>query len=443
MVIHAKVALLPTGWARDVQICHNGGVITEVTVGAVAAEGDLCADILIPGLSNVHSHAFQRGFSGLTEQRGPTRDSFWTWRNMMYRFAASLTPDAMQAIAALAYVEMLEAGFTRVGEFHYLHHDPQGRAYDNPAEMSLRIFAAAQDTGMNLTHLPVFYAYGGFGRQMPGPEQRRFVHELQDFFRLIEACDVMARPQDRVGLSAHSLRAATIAQITELAQGFPNRPFHIHIAEQMQEVKDCIALTGRRPVDYLMDHAPVSPDWCLIHATHLTPQEVQRIVERDAVVGLCPITEANLGDGCFPARDFLAKGGRFGLGTDSNVQITATGEARMLEYSQRLSLQERNVCADLGSTGARLFHAAASGGAQALGAPSPQIAPGSPADLVALADGLSFDMADDRLLDRWIFGRDLKVVDVWATGQHVVREGRHIQRDQIVQLASRQCRDLI
>jgi len=211
----------------------------------------------------------------------------------------------------------------------------------------------------------------------------------------------------------------------------------------MQEVKDCIALTGRRPVDYLMDHAPVSPDWCLIHATHLTPQEVQRIVERDAVVGLCPITEANLGDGCFPARDFLAKGGRFGLGTDSNVQITATGEARMLEYSQRLSLQERNVCADLGSTGARLFHAAASGGAQALGAPSPQIAPGSPADLVALADGLSFDMADDRLLDRWIFGRDLKVVDVWATGQHVVREGRHIQRDQIVQLASRQCRDLI
>ncbi|MDR7126813.1 formimidoylglutamate deiminase [Pseudotabrizicola sp. 4114] len=443
MTLHAKTALLPDGWAREVRLVLQAGRIDSVATGTPPQPGDHRAEIVIPGLPNLHSHAFQRGFSGLTEQRGPTRDSFWTWREMMYRFALSLTPEAMQAIAALAYVEMLEAGFTRVGEFHYLHHTPDGRAYDNPAEMSARIFAAAEDTGISLTHLPVFYAHGGFGPKPAGAGQRRFLHTPDSFADLVQACDAMARPQDRIGLAPHSLRAATIADITALAQAFPNRPLHIHIAEQLQEVADCVAFTGQRPVDYLLANAPVGPDWCLIHATHLTDAEVQGIAATQAVAGLCPITEANLGDGIFPAEPFLAAGGRLGLGTDSNVQITAAGEARMLEYSQRLGSRARNVCADTGSTGARLFHGAASGGAQALAAPAPQIAAGAPADLVALHDPMALDMADDRLLDRWIFGTDLTVADVWAHGAHLVRSGRHIHRDRLRAAAAIACRALI
>ncbi|MDO8883475.1 MAG: formimidoylglutamate deiminase [Pseudotabrizicola sp.] len=443
MSLHAKTALLPDGWARNVRLTLASGQIASVTQSAPPQPGDHRAEIVIPGLPNLHSHAFQRGFSGLTEQRGPSADSFWTWRETMYRFALTLTPEAMQAIAALAYIEMLESGYTRVGEFHYLHHAHDGRPYDNPAEMSERIFAAASETGIALTHLPVFYAHGGFGPQSVGQGQRRFLHGLDAFARLIEASDELARPQDRVGLAPHSLRAATMADITTLASGFANRPLHIHISEQVKEVEDCLAHSGQRPVEYLLSEAPVGPDWCLIHATHLTGAEVQGIAASRAVVGLCPITEANLGDGIFPAQDFLAAGGRIGLGTDSNVEITAAGEVRMLEYSQRLGLRARNVCADHGSTGARLFHAAASGGAQALGAPLPQISTGAPADLVALQDSMMLDMADDRLLDRWIFGRDLGVTDVWANGVHLVQQGRHIARDQIVQTAAKACRALI
>ncbi|WP_103335745.1 formimidoylglutamate deiminase [Pseudotabrizicola formosa] len=443
MTLHARTALLPEGWARDVRLVLAGGRIERVTAGTPPQPGDHRAGSVIPGLPNLHSHAFQRGFSGLTEQRGPGPDSFWTWREMMYRFALNLTPEAMQAIAALAYVEMLEAGFTRVGEFHYLHHRPDGSRYDDPAEMSCRIFAAAEETGISLTHLPVFYAHGGFGPKPAGEGQRRFLDDIDGFARLVEACDGMARGQDRVGLAPHSLRAATMEQITALAQAFPGRPLHLHIAEQVQEVEDCLAFCDQRPVAYLLDRAPVGPEWCLIHATHLTPAEVQGIADRGAVVGLCPITEANLGDGIFPAEPFLAAGGRFGFGTDSNVQITAAGEARMLEYSQRLHRRARNLCADTGSTGARLVLGAARGGAQALGAPAPQIAAGAPADLVALHDPMGLDMADDHVLDRWVFGRDLTVADVWAMGRHVVRDGRHIARDGIVQAAAKACRALI
>lgn len=443
MTLHARTALLPDGWARDVRLVLEAGRIVSVTAGTPPQPGDHRADILIPGLPNLHSHAFQRGFSGLTEQRGPGRDSFWTWREMMYRFALSLTPEAMQAIAALAYVEMLEAGFTRVGEFHYLHHGPDGSPYDDPAEMSARIFAAAEETGISLTHLPVFYAHGGFGPRPAGEGQRRFLHDMDGFARLVEDCDALARVQDRVGLAPHSLRAASMDQITGLAQAFPGRPFHIHIAEQVQEVADCLGFSGQRPVDYLLAHAPVGPDWCLIHATHLSHAEVRGIAASGAVVGLCPVTEANLGDGIFPAEAFLAAGGRFGFGTDSNVEITAAGEARMLEYSQRLLSQSRNVCAGTGSTGARLFQGAAMGGAQALGAEAPMIAQGAPADLVVLQDRMALAMADDRLLDRWIFGRDLRIADVWACGQHVVRGGHHVARDRIVKAAQMACRALI
>jgi formiminoglutamate deiminase len=432
MYIHAGRALLPDGWARDLRIAVEGDRIAGVVAKAPPSPGDLRVEILIPGLPNLHSHAFQRGFSGLTEARGPGHDNFWSWRETMYRFALGVSPEDVEALAALAYVEMLEAGYTRVGEFHYLHHAPDGRPYDDPAEMSVRVVAAAEATGISLTHLPVFYAFGGFGGQPAGEGQRRFLHNLEGFARLMERCAaILTRPQDRLGLAPHSLRAASSDQLARLWGLHPDRPFHIHVAEQAKEVQDSLAHTGARPVEWLLANAPVGPDWCLIHATHLTPAEVADLAGRQAVVGLCPITEANLGDGVFRAEAFLAAEGRWGVGTDSNVEITATGELRMLEYSQRLTRQARNVCSRDGSTAGRLFRDALLGGAQALGAPAPGLAVGAPADLVALRDAHGFDMADDRLLDRWVFGRDLAVSEVWVAGRHVVTGGRHVHRDRI------------
>lgn len=444
MHIHAKSALLPEGWASNLRLTVAGDRIAAVAADTAARPGDTEVDILLPGLPNLHSHAFQRGFSGLTEQRGPGRDSFWTWREMMYRFALALAPEEAEALATLAFVEMLEAGYTRVGEFHYLHHDPNGQPYADLGEMSGRITAAAEATGIALTHLPVLYTHGGFGPAPAGPGQRRFLNDLDRYARLVERCDALVtRPQDRVGIAPHSLRAVAPEQLAALAAACPGRPVHIHIAEQTQEVDDCLAQTGARPVEWLLANAPVGPDWCLIHATHLTPDETKDIADSGAVVGLCPITEANLGDGVFPAEAYLGQGGAIGIGTDSNVEITAAGELRLLEYSQRLATRARNVTAAQGSTGTRLFASALAGGAQALGAPAPVLVPGAPADLVGLSDPLALGMCDDRLLDRWVFGRDLSVAEVWAAGQHLVSGGRHHHRDAAERDAARAIRRIL
>lgn len=443
MRIHAAAALLPGGWAKDVSLVIAGGNLASVTKDSTAMPGDIRVAALIPGMPDLHSHAFQRGFSGLTEWRGPGRDSFWTWREMMYRFALQLDPDGMQAIAALACVEMLEAGYTRLGEFHYLHHAPDGRRYDDPAEMSRRIFAATQDTGIALTHLPVFYAHGGFGPAPAGEGQRRFLHDIDGFERLMQLCETsLTRPQDRLGLAPHSLRAATPQEIARLAATWAGRPFHIHIAEQVKEVEDCLSHSGARPLEWLMGTTTVGPDWCLIHATHLTEAETAALARSGAVAGLCPVTEANLGDGIFPAPEFLAAGGYFGIGTDSNIAISVADELRMLEYSQRLSLRGRNICADAGSTGTTLFTAALKGGARALGAPVPELVAGAPADLVALHDPLGLEDVGS-LLDRWIFGKGVGVYDVWAHGVHVVQEGRHRDREAVMAAAARAVRHLI
>ncbi len=430
MFIHAERALLPDGWATGLRIAVEGDLIGGIEKVTTPAPGDVKVEILVPGLPNLHSHAFQRGFSGLAEARGPGRDNFWSWRETMYRFALAVSPEEVEALAALSYIEMLEAGYTRVGEFHYLHHASDGRSYDDPAEMSVRIIAAAEATGIALTHLPVFYAFGGFAGQPAGEAQRRFLHDLDGFARLMERCGaILTRPQDRLGLAPHSLRAAAPDQLAELWLVHPDRPFHMHVAEQTKEVEDSLAHLGARPVEWVLANAPVGPNWCLIHATHLSATEIAGLAGSQAVAGLCPITEANLGDGVFPAEAFLAQGGRWGVGTDSNVEITAKGELRMLEYSQRLALRMRNVCSQDGSTGGRLFREALLGGAQALGAPAPSLVAGAPADVVGLSDQHGFDMSDDRLLDRWIFGRDLAVSEVWAAGRHVVTGGRHVHRD--------------
>jgi len=428
-------ALLPTGWADDVRIEHTGGRVTAVEVGVPPQPGDERGAVALPGLPNLHSHAFQRGMAGLAETRGPSDDSFWTWREVMYRFLDHLTPDDVESIAALAYAEMLEAGFTRVGEFHYLHHDADGRTYADPAEMAGRIAAAADTTGIGLTLLPVFYAHGGFGGAAAAPAQRRFLNDLDGFARLVEACrcHLNGLPDANLGVAPHSLRAATPEQLARITPLAGDGPIHIHVAEQMREVHDCLAWSGRRPVDWLLDHADVDARWCLVHATHMNEEETVRLAVSGAAVGLCPITEANLGDGVFPAARFLDEGGVFGIGSDSNVLIDAAEELRLLEYGQRLTRLARNVATAQGrpSTGAVLFAGALKGGARALGQAQAGLAVGAAADIVALdAEHPSLvARSGDALLDAWIFAsRGGAVERVWRGGRKVVEAGRHVDK---------------
>jgi len=435
-----ETALLPGGWARLVRIGHADGRIVSVEAGAPVQAGDERGGIAVPGLANVHSHAFQRGMAGLAETRGPAGDDFWTWRATMYRFVDRLNPDDVRAIAALAYAEMLESGFTRVGEFHYLHHDLDGGAYADPAELAGAIAAAAGAVGIGLTLLPVFYAQGGFGGAPPAPEQRRFINSPDSFARLVEASRraVRALPDARVGVAPHSLRAVTLEQLALIAPMAGGGPIHIHIAEQAREVEDCLAWCGLRPVEWLFEHAPVDASWCLVHATNMTTAETDRLAASRAVAGLCPITEANLGDGVFPAPRYLASGGAFGIGSDSNVLIDAAEELRTLEYGQRLAGQSRNVLASEAhpSVGGALFSDAHSGGAQALGVEPLGLEPGGPADIVCLDSGHPSlaGRRGDALLDGWIFAaRGGAVESVWRQGRKVVVGGRHIDRDAIAE----------
>jgi formimidoylglutamate deiminase len=382
----------------------------------------------LPGMVNLHSHAFQRGMAGLAERAGTGEDSFWTWREVMYRFLDHLTPDDVEAIATMAYVEMLEAGYTRVCEFHYLHHDIDGRPYANLAEMAERIAAAAITTGIGLTLLPVLYSHGGFGGQPSVPGQRRFLNDTDRFLMLHEASirAVSNLPGAVVGAAPHSLRAVTLDQLRALLAAVLTGPIHIHVAEQEKEVADCLAWSGKRPVEWLLDAGMVDARWCLIHATHVTPAEVAGMAKSGAVVGLCPITEANLGDGVFPAVDYWAAGGKFGIGTDSNVLISLAEELRMLEYGQRLRDRRRNRLAAAGqSIGRTVFEASLAGGRQAGGVAA------HPGDRVVLAsDAVEIaGRSGDAMLDAWIFaaGRPL-VREVWVDGRRVVEGGRHIAR---------------
>ena len=434
--IFAEQALLPEGWQANVRIAFDGGRIAAVEAGAAPQAGDEPHAILLPGMPNLHSHAFQRGMAGLAELRGPSADSFWSWREVMYRYALSMTPDQVEAVAAQLYVEMLEAGFSRVGEFHYLHHDRDGKPYANIAEMAERIAAAAGDTGIGLTLLPVFYAHSAFGGAAPNEGQRRFINHVGQFGRLLEKSrESVSRLEEAVvGVAPHSLRAVTLNELNAVAAMASNGPIHIHVAEQVKEVEDCVAWSGVRPVEFLLGKASVDERWCLIHATHMTEVEATAMAKSGAIAGLCPITEANLGDGTFAAPLFIEHGGRFGVGSDSNVLIGLPDELRQLEYSQRLAHRARNVLARAGgSTGRALFDAALDGGSVALGAGPSQIAAGGPADFVSL-DGNHPSLAGkfgDAILDAWIFANGGKVDCVWVHGKKQVSGGRHAKREAV------------
>ncbi|THF48681.1 formimidoylglutamate deiminase [Allorhizobium terrae] len=431
--LHAKQALLPDGWANDVRLTLKDRRISAIEQGVEAKVGDERHDVLLPTMANLHSHAFQRGMAGLAELRGPDSDSFWSWRTVMYRFALTMNPEQMQAIAAQLYVEMLEAGFGRVGEFHYLHHDRDGSAFTNRAEMAERIVAACDETGIGLTLLPVFYAHSGFGGQVPNEGQRRFINDLDGFAALLDGAKKATSrlPCSVTGIAPHSLRAVTPEQLSALQQLSFDGPIHIHVAEQVKEVEDCVAWSGKRPVAWLLDNAALTDRWCLIHATHMTEDETVRMAKAGAIAGLCPITEANLGDGTFNAEVFLKAGGRFGVGSDSNILIGIADELRQLEYSQRLSHRARNVLAlPGGSTGRYLFDGAVIGGAAALMAES-GLAVGKPADVVSLKPRHDLGLSGDQVMDGFIFANGALVDCVWVGGVKQVEAGRHKAREKV------------
>jgi formimidoylglutamate deiminase len=430
--LHFGSALLPSGWADDVQVMLADGAITKVTTGVAPSPDDERHKLAIPGIASLHSHAFQRGMAGLAEARGNSVDTFWTWRETMYRCALEMSPEDTEAVATLLYVEMLERGYTRVGEFHYLHHDNDGAPYANPAEMATRIVRAAEDAGIGLTLLPCFYAHSSFGGAAPHAGQRRFVCAIDQFEKLMAATRMAVRalPGANVGVAPHSLRAVTPDELGAIVPLAEDGPVHIHAAEQIKEVDECIAWSGRRPVQWLLEYAPIDQRWCLIHATHMTTTEITSLAGSGAVAGLCPVTEASLGDGIFPAREFLGAGGQFGVGTDSNVLVGVTDELRQLEYGQRLKHLERNVLSGGPgiSTGRALFDTALAGGARALAQPTVGLQVGARADIVTL-DVTHPSLAGrraDAILDGWIFAAGADAVAcVWASGNKVVEGGRH------------------
>jgi len=434
----AASALTPDGWARDVRIGLREGRIASLESGVPASVDDERVGTLLPGMPNLHSHAFQRGMAGLTEYRGPAADNFWSWRSLMYQFVGRMKPEDLEAVTAFAFVEMLEAGFTRVGEFHYVHHDLDGRPYADPAELTARVVAAAERAGIALTLLPVFYAHSGFGGAPAAEGQRRFLHDVPRFANLLESSRklIASLPDSVLGMAPHSLRAVTPAQLEELLS-LNSGPIHMHAAEQTGEVEQCIAWSGARPVQWLLDNTPLDQRWCLVHSTHIEGAEITRLAASGAVAGLCPITEANLGDGVFPAVRYLNAGGRFGIGTDSNVSISVADELRQLEYSQRLRDRARNVVPGAAaSTGRTLFESALRGGSQALGVPAAQagIIAKAPADFFSLnADAIAFaDRREDALLDSLVFAGARDPIDsVWRAGKKLVTKGRHVARDAV------------
>lgn len=435
--VEAGRALLPGGWAENVCVTIGpDGRITEVASGGTKAPS---SGILLPAPVNAHSHAFQRAMAGLTERRGPDpQDSFWTWRQLMFRFLDQLTPSHVEAIAAFVQMEMLEAGYATSVEFHYLHHQPGGAPYDNPAEMSERIVAAAQTSGIGLCLLPVLYQFGGCDGRTLGPGQVRFGCDFDQFGALREAAGrAVARfgKDAKIGMAPHSLRAVAPEDLRRVTETFPSGPLHMHLAEQVAEVQELEAAWGLRPVDWALEHLNLNDRWCLIHCTQMQPAETTRLAKTGAVAGLCPITESNLGDGIFDAVRWFESGGRMAIGSDSNTRIALAEELRVLDYSQRLRDGTRAALASPEqSTGRRLFEAMLEGGAQAAQRNSGSVSVGCYADLLML-DGTHANLdgrRGDALLDTWIFAGDEGMVqDVWSAGRHKVQGGRHVARDQI------------
>lgn len=432
--IEAAHLLLDDGWASPGQVTVDAdGVIVQVSPGAAADADLVLSGYVVPGVANLHSHAHHRGLVGYADRLAwGSVATLWTWRETMYRHLLGLEPDDLEAYATLAYIEMLRRGYTAVGEFHYLHHDPDGRRYANPAEMSERIIAAARNAGIALTLLPVLYTAGGVGKP-PQPEQRRFTIAGDEYLSLLGALDRLAAGDSllRVGAAPHSLRAVDPAELAALPAQRPTGPIHIHAAERTEEVDEVLAGLGARPIEWLLAHTPIDDRWCVIHATHMTESERTGLAQSRAVAGVCPLTEANLADGLFPLAPYRHAGGRLGVGTDANHLIDLPGELRTLEYGQRVTGHRRDALLAEGETsvGDVLFRLAATGGAQALDQPVGGIRPGLRCDLVELdPDHPAFaGQNPTTILDAWVFSTasDTAVRTVIVGGEAVIRDGRH------------------
>jgi formimidoylglutamate deiminase len=441
--LFAPDALLPDGWAHNVLLGWNEqGCLSLVQPDSAAPAGVAVAPgPLLPGMPNLHSHAFQRAFAGLTEFRGQNagaeHDSFWSWRTLMYRFAAMLTPKHLRDIATALYVEMLEAGYTSVCEFHYVHHDHDGRPYADDATLSSCLIEAASRAGIGLTLLPVLYQSSGFGGLAPGEGQRRFIRSTDNMLRLLAFLKpVCERHGARLGLAPHSLRAVPPDALTASLNGLraidPTAPIHIHIAEQTAEVDACLAWSGQRPVQWLLDHAPVDRHWCLVHATHMSADEYRRAARSGAVAGICPSTESNLGDGIFDMTAWRNQGGRWGVGSDSHACVNAAEELMLLEYSQRLATRQRNVLARDGEpdVATAMTLDAVLGGAQASGRCIAGLAVGQQMDGVVLDAQhplLRQLPTPQAMLSAHVFAshRRSTLHDVWVGGRLRVTEGVH------------------
>jgi formimidoylglutamate deiminase len=416
----AREALLPSGWAKDVLLSVDQGEIVAVEAGAAGANP--LAGPVLPGMANLHSHAFQRAMAGLTEARGPAGDDFWSWRELMYRFVERLTPDQAQVIAHQLYIELLRQGYTAVAEFHYVH---------RPDGLLQAHLDAAHEAGIAITLLPSVYRWGGFGRRPLEERQRRFERDTASVLQACDALKIRMTPEVRIGVAPHSLRAVDPDALSELVKGIDEEtPIHIHASEQTREVDECVAALGARPVRWLLDNLPINRRWCVVHATHLAKDEVQGLAASGAVAGLCPSTEANLGDGIFPLPAYRAAGGRYGVGGDSHVSRNPAEELRLLEYFQRLSVRKRNlvVTEKSKSAGTTLWLEAAAGGAQALGRRMGALAPGLRADFVVL-DGEHPDLAGrsgEAIADALVFsGSGDLVRDVMVGGRWVVQQKHH------------------
>ncbi|MBU4687528.1 formimidoylglutamate deiminase [Cedecea davisae] len=440
-VYFAAKALLPQGWAENVKLSVSGqGTITAVEVNAKADDESIRLEgFVVPGMPNLHSHAFQRAMAGLTEVVGDPADSFWTWRDLMYRLVGKITPEQLETIASYLYIEMLKAGYTSVAEFHYLHHDSGGKAYAQPAELALRISQAAKTSGIGLTLLPVLYTHSGFGGQPASAGQGRFINQTDGYLKLYDSIvsKLAAEPMQRAGLCFHSLRAVTPEQMRAVLESQPHpQPVHIHISEQQKEVDDCLAWSGLRPVEWLYENMPVDKNWCLIHATHITGSETKLIAESGAVAGLCLTTEANLGDGIFPGQAYLHQGGNWGIGSDSHISVSVSEDLRWFEYGQRLNNRRRNLLhlANEPYVGNVLYQGALRGGKMALGQNIGELAVGGRADLLVLDGGDPFlaTAQDSELLNRWIFACAANPIkDVMTGGSWVIRDGRHAKDEEI------------
>ena len=449
---HAARAWLPQGFAADVRfgLDATGAVLRTIDTDREGDDAPVLGRFVVPGMANLHSHAFQRAMAGLAERRENPDDTFWSWREVMYAFAGRVGPDDLRAIAAQLYVEMLEAGYTQVCEFHYLHHQPDGTPYADPAAMSLALVEAARETGIGLTLLPTLYMTGGFDGRALSPRQQRFRHDVDGFLRLVERLRAFETPRFNVGIALHSLRAvqpdamrAVLAGIAALPPSPAQRaastmPVHIHVAEQIGEVEDCLAIRNARPVEWLLDNAPVDRRWCLVHATHLEEREMRRLAASGAVAGLCPTPEANLGDGLVPLKAYLDAGGALGIGSDSHISVSPVEELRWLEYGQRLVTRHRNVSASTAtpSTGELLFARALAGGAQAAGGGIGAFEPGRRADFVVLDDDAALFAGRDpaQLIDTWLFAGNVNLVrDVFVGGERVVEGGRHREHVRVAQ----------